>query len=295
MREATKLHWPFVRNRSIAQSRGLIAWWPGACPGAAVNIDAAGDNGNHMSFISFANPFTTASGWTAGKDGGRSAIIFDGVNDLCQLSTSLSSRFFYFGAATPWTISCWINVLAQPSNTHGFIAGCRIIGLGNGYATYWEKATSTVLVFYEGINNLYQQRNSSALSLNTWYHVAFTRDSSNTTGGMLIYINGVADAGTTSGNGTPNDFSPISSPVFCMGNDANNNTYPNNCIMEDLRVYNRALSAAEVASMYKIDTRWALRWRPTRIATRINQSTGGPWPHFGRRARGLSGGMITMG
>jgi len=293
-RGPNKPNWPFTLNR-CDQAVGLRAWWPGALTGGLVALDASGQRNNAV-LSSFASPFTRTSGWTEGLDGGRGAWVFDGVDDVISLN-AFSSAAFWFGAAAAFTISFWFKILAQPSNTHGFLAGVRVGATGNGYYIYWEKAGSRLLFGYQGLNGGYHFRYSSALSLSTWYHATCSRDTSNTIGGTKVAVNGTNDAGSTDTPGAPDDFSPIGSPLFCWGQDAQNTSFPSNCIMEDLKIHNRALPVATIRSLYDPDTRWQTRWQSNPIILSRSggglPTVGGVRPHHSRR-RSLAGGFIDM-
>jgi hypothetical protein len=265
-RGPNKPNWPFTLNRGYAQqASGLLAWWPGALVGSKFHLDLSGHSLG-CNLLNFA--WTTASGWTNGVDGGRGALIFDGVDDRCEVLSSM----FYFTAAQPFTLAFWTRIIAQPSNSVGWMAGVRVVSTGNGYYLYWEKASSKFIWGYQGLNNLHHYRYSSALSLGVNYHVTCTRDSSNTMAGTKIYINGVNDSSLTDDTGTPSDFSPISSPSFCFGNDTQNQTFPSNCMIDDMCVYTRCLSANDVWSLYDPKTRWLKRWQPSRTARLFNSS-----------------------
>jgi hypothetical protein len=262
-----KPNWPYTLNRDSDQAKTLLAWWPGAQVGSSFQHDL-GPHSLHATLNGFPSPFTTATGWTAGKDGGRGAILFDGGgggSDYCALTAAKTSPWLYFTATQPFTVSFWTKIVSQPTNTHGFMCGVRVISAGNGWYVYWEKAGSRFLFGYQGLNGNYHFRYSTgSLALNTWYHVTCRRDATNTIGGTQIFINGVLDAGSTDTPGTPDDFSPIASPSFSWGNDANNTGFPSNAVMEDLCICGRAMP--EVYPLYDRNTRWQKRWQPSRTA-----------------------------
>jgi hypothetical protein len=295
-RGPNKPTYPFTMNRNCEQAIGLRAWWASGLTGSLSAFDSSGRN-NHASLSSFATPFTRTSGWTDGLDGGRGAIMFDGTDDVVNLEASKSAAF-YFGAAAAYTISFWCKIIAQPSNTHGFMAGVRVTATGNGIYIYWEKAGSRFLNGYQGLNGNYQFRYSTgSLPLNTWMHVACSRDTTNTVGGTKIAINGVDDAGTTDTTGVPDDFNPVGAPRFSYGQDYQNVSFPSACVMEDVRIYNYALSTSTKRSLYDADTRWQLRWQSNPIILSRSgalPSPGGVRPHHSRR-RSLAGGFIDMG
>ncbi len=264
-RTANKPSWPFGLNRNCIQSKGLRAWYAGGLVGSLSSFDSSGMK-NHAGLSSFTAGFSRTSGWTDGLDGGRGAIIFDGVDDVVSLEASKSAATAYFLAASPFSITFWTKITAQPTNTHGFMAGVRVTSTGNGWYIYWEKAGSRFLFGYQGLNTNYQFRYSSgSLPLNTWMHVTCYRDSSVTVGGTKIAINGTDDAGTTDTTGIPDDILFVGAPVFSYGQDFQNVSFPSACVMEDVRIYTRCLDATTIRDLYDRDTRWQLRWQPSNI------------------------------
>ena len=83
-----------------------------------------------------------------------------------------------------------------------------------------------------------------ALPLNTWQHVTFTYS---TSGGVTGYVNGAPVAFNV------NTFSGQSLPSYAygllIGADAGLSTFDAGLI-DEVRIYNRALSATEVSSIY---------------------------------------------
>jgi hypothetical protein len=79
-------------------------------------------------------------------------------------------------------------------------------------------------------------------SLNTWYHVAATRDP---TGNFRLFVNG-NQAGTTVAKSTSTD---CTTQPLTIGASTNNFTRFNGAI-DDVRLYNRALSPAEIQTLY---------------------------------------------
>ncbi|PIR45020.1 MAG: hypothetical protein COV10_01710 [Candidatus Vogelbacteria bacterium CG10_big_fil_rev_8_21_14_0_10_51_16] len=88
-----------------------------------------------------------------------------------------------------------------------------------------------------------------ALTLNQWNHVAVTSSGTQWT----TYINGVATGDTvTLGNNVGDWFGDVSSTKnHRIGYLAGAGNYINDATVDDVRVYDRALSATEIASLYK--------------------------------------------
>jgi hypothetical protein len=141
------------------------------------------------------------------------------------------------------TVETWINARSL-SGPNGYSILSKVGGTGgnNGYQ------------FVLGGNTLYGQFNSPGqawpssritssglIATGVWYHVAWTYDQS----AMKLYVNGVSVATNTIGAKT---IAASSSNVRISGDD-NNHVYFDGLIDEP-SVYNRALSAAEIAAIY---------------------------------------------
>jgi hypothetical protein len=123
-----------------------------------------------------------------------------------------------------------------------------IIRLGGRYAFYT----------YDGGNLFYQRSHettsaayysSGTMAAGAWYHVAVTRDESGTgLAAAKLYINGVSQTITTLSApvGLPQS---IEGAPLTIGNIYDNAT-PLNGLIKDVRIYNRILTAAEIAAIY---------------------------------------------
>ena len=174
--------------------------------------------------------------WTAGKVGG--ALRFDGVNDYVRVSdsASLSSPSGQFSAAA------WFYRAADKGHWQCLVT--RQLG------SSWDD--QYILGFYEnsyrfGVHTTagFPVAAGPRAPLSQWVHVAGTYDG----GSIRLYVNGgligsVAASGTLLRDGRPlliggghNDATGAASETF-------------NGWIDDVRIYNRALSAAEVQGLY---------------------------------------------
>jgi len=78
----------------------------------------------------------------------------------------------------------------------------------------------------------------STISINTWYHVVCTYES----GDGEVYVNGIFDVDGTVGTTTPSQY-------LAIGNRTGA-TEGFKGILDDLRIYNRVLNAAEIATIF---------------------------------------------
>ena len=115
-------------------------------------------------------------------------------------------------------------------------------------ASGWQFKTSpdtgphTFGVGVAGATNTFAQRYSTTVrSLNVWYHVAGVYNASART--LDIYVNGVLNNGTLSGTVPA---SQINSAVNVNIGRRSVTGYYFNGVIDDVRIYNRALSQAEI-------------------------------------------------
>ena len=191
---------------------GLMGYWPLDEGSGTVATDHSG-NGNTGTLIN-------SPTWTNGNRG--KALSFNGSNTYVQTPTQSITGSI--------TTSAW--VYSSNFNQSGFIIG------KNSVNTQWE-------LFFQANDGLLwrggAQEDSTLCSFpanNTWHHIVGTQ--SGTSGSL--YIDGVlCDTGTPTaiGNGSGTiDIGRFNSGFYFNGK------------IDDVRLYNRALSAAEVANLY---------------------------------------------
>jgi hypothetical protein len=146
----------------------------------------------------------------------------------------------------------WIKFLAFNTNWNVFLTKWfdDLAGSGptNDYhlAVYTDGTSPRQLNLYT--TNKYDLRGSTTIVLNQWYHFVFTIDNTSATKKIALYVNGNLDATYTSSSSVR---TANTNNMFFIG-DARNLTGPN-AMISKVRIYNKALTAPEVASNYAID------------------------------------------
>jgi hypothetical protein len=213
---------------AVSLPAGLVGWWKmDGAAGSSTAVDASG-NGNGAT-LSGLNP---TSAWTTGRTGG--ALKCDGsgaalVNDSASLD----------GIATGVTISAWVNRL---SATTGFSAVLsRETGTTAGQY-YWLGVSGDKAEFY-GLSGVLS---NATVPIGSWTHLAATHDGTT----ARIYVNGVQVTSQNSSNVFKADTSKL---VICGNqNDASGAVGERwNGLVDDLQLYNRALTATEIAGLVK--------------------------------------------
>lgn len=206
---------------------GLAGYWnfDGSSILNGVIRDLSG-NGNTGNLISIAS----STFYTAGKIG--QAVNFDGVNDYILISDSSLLR------PTTVTISAWVK--AKPS-AKGYIV-IKDKGTGTSYHLgIAQNTAANTFGFCSFVSGSYTCASTSNTAYqNVWTHVVGVYDGTN----RYIYINGVlAD---TKAGGAIDYTGPLS--LYIGGYTGGANTI--NALVDDARIYNRALSAQEVLQLY---------------------------------------------
>jgi len=158
------------------------------------------------------------------KFGGASAL-FDGTDD--RLVSAKDDQFIFDG---DFTWECWIravdlgnsNTTVILSNRGSFNAtNLHLLWRGLDEKIQWGTGGSGALL------------NASALSYNTWYHLAIVRSS----GAMTLYINGTAEATTFSYSG---DIGTTTDNFITVGGLSNGNGTEFNGNIDEVRISNTA-------------------------------------------------------
>lgn len=217
---------------TMVTAPNLLAYWSFDEGSGSTTEDRSG-NGNTGTLLSGAY-------WRLGKyDWGGG---FDGYNDYVDVGTMDVS-------GNQLTISAWIKA-DRFDNTGGMYA--RIIGKAVGVAeqdTYWMLSTiydgSTAKLRFrlktEG-NTSTLIASSGNLSVNVWTHAAVVYDGNN----MIIYKDGV-EVGRTYKAGPIDTNSSV--PVWIGNCPYSSSSRPFDGTIDDVRVYNMALSPSEIQSV----------------------------------------------
>ncbi len=196
---------------------GLVGWWPG--DGNAYDLQGS-RHGMPQNGARF----------DPGKTG--AAFQLDGDDDYIDLGG--------WSPGTSWTLEAWVNPSAKPAGRHTMVGGmneCRDWGLTltDGQLGLTIKppgiCTGTLL------------DTNTTVATGNWYHVVGTCDGTN----AWFYVNGVLrSSGSVETNYVPSTAGTrIGGGSCCTGE-----SFPG--LVDEVAIYNRALSASEVQTQFAV-------------------------------------------
>ncbi len=188
--------------------------------GAGTTLTDRSGNGNHGTL--------NGPAWSAqGKYGG--ALSFDGTNDRVDIPDSDS-----LDATTGLTMEAWVFPTVNNGTRDILIKEGPSVDYYNLYARHASHGKPESNVYANGTNHF--AVGPTGLGTNAWKHVAGTYDGS----ALKLYVNGSLAATTPVGGAIP-----VSAGALRVGGNSLWGEYFRGRI-DDVRIYNRALSASEV-------------------------------------------------
>lgn len=241
-------------------THGLVGYWKMDENTGTSTTDSSGNGNNSTTW--------TGATWAAGKFG--SATSYNGSDQVVRFAESSSTDL---GATTDsYTVSAWIK-FTSCANVCDIFDKMSNSSAAHPFHLYIDSTNKPYFSFRDSAGNLSTAFQNSALTAGTWYHLTAVRDKLNNK--LYLYVNGSLTLSsqtatdTTTTSATNNDDISIGNG----GGSYTNNDF--NGAIDDVRLYNRALTPAEVRQLYN----WAPGpvgwWKMDENAgTSINDSSG---------------------
>ncbi len=214
----------------FATSTGaLVGWW--------TFDEGTSTTAGDFSINRYTATFSGTPTWTTGKRG--KALQFNG-SSFATLSSATQESF---SGTQPFTVSAWVKT--TPDSRRAIVSSAGFVNGGYSLAMDGGTANGASAVFFienSPSTNAIATSPASYFATSTWNHVVGTYDGSV----GRVYVNGVL-GGTTSG-GITIGANPNSMRIGGATQGGWNNFVGT---IDDVRVYNLALSAAEVAALYR--------------------------------------------
>ncbi|HEY4493342.1 MAG TPA: LamG domain-containing protein [Candidatus Paceibacterota bacterium] len=208
---------------------GLVGHWTFDGKDMGPNVLDKSGNANHGNAV-YGTTGNTSTTTVAGRIG--QALVFDGFPVLNGLADSVLLPGVSV-TGTSHSVSMWLNVTGLPADTYGTLFSDAFGNTGLYY--YNDGATEKITYFYSLADNFA----STTIKVdNKWHHFAAVSG----TGGVTFYVDGVRSGAVF---GQVPDYSATR-----IGGDIFNDEFKG--ALDDIRLYNRPLSAAEVTKLYKL-------------------------------------------
>jgi hypothetical protein len=194
---------------------GLVGYW---------KLDET--SGNNGTLVNMSSP----SDWVTGHISG--GLDFDGSNDYVNCGNNSSLNI-----TSNITVAAWVKTRDCGDNEHNpyVIKGDRTYALQQGWDNYIQ------FVIYDGAWYSARYLVNSSFN-NVWHHLAGTYNGSQ----VKLYVDGVLRM-------TTNHTGAIGSGAYNvqLGKCAEVTDRLYNGVLDDVRIYNRALSATEITQLYQ--------------------------------------------
>jgi hypothetical protein len=216
---------------------GIVSWWPGE--GNADDV-IDGNNGALQLGATFA----------PGKVG--QAFSLDGVDDYIHVPDNPNLAF---GSNQDFSISAWVNLqIPIPGADDEIVAKWNVENTRNGttqnfYRLFLQRNTYKVRFALGSENSIFELESDSSVKVGEWTHITAVRDGDQ----GLIYTNGKLDKMGTLTNGSVANSDPlaIGATYDTLFSPPIQQTNTFGGLIDEVVIYNRALSVSDVESVIK--------------------------------------------
>ena len=219
--------WLLETGTAWADTTGLVGYWPLDDARGLSAADLSGNNHN--------GKLNNSPVWTTGKVG--AALIFNGLNTAIDINTSV------LNTSNSFSVAAWVQ-LADLNKWHTAVSQD-----GNDISGFFLQFTASSQFAFSLVNS--DSTSGTAIRatskfnpvVNTWYHLVGVYDASAKQ--SSLYVNGVLQSSQT----VPAAWNAGGETVIGRAKWGGNTDFWNGKI-DDVRLYNRALSATDVSDLY---------------------------------------------
>lgn len=153
-------------------------------------------------------------------------------------------------SSSSFTVACWVNASTVSSSNGSQVIAITGFNPESDVRIYFDSGSTsaTISTSYPFESGVYIGATTPTFySTGTWNHVATTITESVTSNVISFYVNGSFVGSSTSTSSRPRTFTKLTIGSFCNGLFYSSF----NGIIDDLRIYNTALSAAQIQAIYQ--------------------------------------------
>jgi hypothetical protein len=230
---------PATFTTNVGASKYLtigMAFKPGGSGTSAADSSGGGSTGT----------LTNSPVWTTGgKING--ALTFANASD--NYVDVANPATFAFERTNPFTMAAWV-YRTSTANENDIMAKMGPPTTWIGYDMFMSAGSSDITCTLNGStgSGIAVNTTSAAVTTNAWHHIVETYDGSSTAAGVNIYVDGVLQPMYV--NSDSLSMSILVATDLKIGTDVPGQGDSFDGMIDDVRVYNRALSAGEVWRLY---------------------------------------------
>lgn len=187
--------------------------------------------------------------WTTGPNG-TGALNFGGTSYV----TTTNPSNYSFGNASPFSISLWVNMNNLSASIDETFVGKAITGsaiTGFDFNITPFNCPNKVKIYiisnYAG-GDYISTCGSTALTTGNWFHVVVTYSGNGLASGVKFYVNNSLETNTVVHDALSGSI--VNSNVIYIGGRNSDESDMLDGIVDDVRIFNRALTAADVSRLY---------------------------------------------
>lgn len=213
----------------------LIAWY---------NMDNNKISGITLTDLSGSGNTGTLNGGAVSGSAGKlgQAVTFDGGNDYIDIGKGAT-----LDLATTLSISVWV----KTGGLYGaVVSDYDAVGLFTEYTLEIRSTNNASFYFANfsgGATSKVWNTANGSVSANIWHNVTATKNGTND-GDVIIYIDGVSSPVTVTGSGAVALFANVGNTSIGRYGSLDGGYYGG--LVDDVRIYNRVLTAAEIQQIY---------------------------------------------
>ncbi len=240
-----------IYNRSLSAaeiqelylSKGLVGYW---------KMDANNRNATDTYDISGYNNYGKISEAVLTNEGKfKEGYKFDGVNDKVDVSITSSVNITGNITISTWIKSPGTSKAYQSINTH-----CAV-----GLCSYWlgtVTATDSLRVYLSGDGAIgpYRGKSGAGIIDNKWHHISMAYNGT----GVSLYKDGIELVIDETSGTVPSSLFTTSNNIRFGYDYANGDNAAFNGTIDEVKIYNRALTATEIGQLYNGTKSEHLTW-----------------------------------
>ncbi len=220
---------------------GLNGYWNLNEGTGTVAGDASG-NGNTGTLVN-------TSTWVTGKIGDR--LYYNGTDPLQYVDVGDGSTL-NFDTNQPFSIAAWINFVPAIGNNYYILAKQNNYSPWEGIQFAVDGTNDRIWTTLSDIGggSIWTITPYNSITPSTWHLVVMTYDGSLLASGTAMYLDGVAQSFAVDSNNLTSSI--LTTHDMTIGADPSGNQ-PLNGTLDDVRVYGRVLSPAEILALYNAE------------------------------------------